>query len=60
MEERPLGSEVKEGLAACDDLRMMLDDRTPFGSRREEVDLKLTRIETLLRHILRRLTKEVH
>jgi hypothetical protein len=55
MSERPLSTEVKEALAACDDLRMM---GGPLMS--DLADKHLDKIETTLRHLLHALIGETH
>jgi hypothetical protein len=50
---RPLSSEIRDALLACNDLRSMADDHTPYGGARADVDQKLRDIEQLLHRILR-------
>jgi hypothetical protein len=52
---RPLSSEIRDGLAACENLRGISG---PMGSDRVEHELE--HIETLLRHLLHLLTEKSH
>ena len=56
MGERPLSSEVKDALAACDNLRCMLPS---VGLVVEEAEKEITHVETLLRHLLNILIEKV-
>jgi hypothetical protein len=52
---RALSSEIRDGLAACDNLRELSGPMTS-----ERVEHELEHIETLLRHLLHILTEKNH